>query len=307
MLHTRLRSSRSSSLLGTLALLGMSACVFDPAQVPSFDGEEASSGEASSDAASTSGGGEDAETSSTASVTSGASESASDASSGAPELDSGTGDDETDATGEPEDPCAGALQTFASEPGWTAVGLPVGDNDYGWSPSTAHAGGSLGEIGGTFQRSASSTSYFTVIEPQGAKDCIAAGGRLAVTRQDPDFDQGVRFGHLLPESGAFVGFSVNEGTEGAVRIFMHAGGLMTLAFEVDDPAVPRSWSYVYEPSTTTMTLELEGLGSVARVLTDEEAAAIADLQAFGLWTVAIDDESAPGVLELWIDEVVYTP
>lgn len=302
MLHTRLRSSRSLLLLGSLALLGTSACVFDPPRVPSYDGEEASSGEASS------GEREDTETSSAANTTSGASESEGDASSGTPELDSGTSDDGTDATGEPEDPCAGALETFASDPGWATVGLPLGGNDYGWSPSTAHAGGSLGELGGTFQRSASPTSYFTVIEPQGAMDCIAAGGRLAVTSQDPDFDQGVRLGHFLPESGSFVGFSVNEGVEGAVRIFMHAGGLMTLAFEVDDPAVPRSWSYVYEPSTTTMTLELEGLGSVARVLTEEEVAAIADLQAFGLWTVATGDEqSAPGMLELWIDEVAHTP
>jgi len=125
MLHTRLRSSRSLLLLGSLALLGTSACVFDPARVPSYDGEEASSGEASS------GERDGTETSSAASTTSGASESEGDASSGTPELDSGTSDDGTDATGEPEDPCAGARQTFASDPGWATVGLPVLTSDLG--------------------------------------------------------------------------------------------------------------------------------------------------------------------------------
>ena len=92
-----------------------------------------------------------------------------------------------------------------------------------------------------------------------------------------------------------------------VRIFVAAGGLSQLAFEVPDPEVPRAWSYAYDPLAASMTIDLEDFGSVSHDLTPEETAPIAELDAFGLHNVAAEVPAvAPGLLELWVDDATYT-
>jgi hypothetical protein len=204
------------------------------------------------------------------------------------------------------DPCGLELESFDADPGWVSSGLPDGGNVYGWSAPTSHAGGGLGEVGGTFQRSLGDSYYADAVGVLDATRCIAATGLLAVTRQDADYNDGAWIGHFAVDADALVGFVVYEHVEG-VRIFVNAGGLHELAFEVPDPDVPRAWSYAYDPIAATITLDLEGFGSVSHDLTPEEVEPIADLDAFGLRNApSSEPEIAPGLLELWIDDVDYT-
>ena len=215
----------------------------------------------------------------------------------------GGGSDSTTGT---LDPCQLALESFTEDPGWTSHALPDGGNDYGWSGVTDNAGGAIGEIGGTFQRSATESFYADAVGPLDATQCIAASGTFVVTRKDVDFNQGVRVGHFSVDADAFVGFAVMEDVVG-VRIFVGAGGVYELAFEVPDPEIPRAWSYAYDPAAATMTLDLEGFGSVTHDLTVEQLDPIADIDAFGFRNASHPQpEVAPGLLELWIDDANYT-
>jgi hypothetical protein len=221
---------------------------------------------------------------------------------------SSTGSDtssSSESTGTP-DPCQLELEAFTEDPGWSAHGVPDGGNVYGWSGLTDHAGGDVGEIGGTFQRSGSASYYADAVGPLDGTQCIAASGSLAVTRKDVDFNTGIRIGHFAVDGEGFVGLVVLEDVAG-VRIFVGAGGLYQLAFEVADPEVPRAWSYAYDPIAASMTIDLEDFGSVSHDLTPEEIAPIAEIDAFGLHNVAaVEPSVAPGLLELWIDDATYT-
>lgn len=214
----------------------------------------------------------------------------------------------TESTGV-ADPCQLALESFTEDPGWTSHALPDGGNDYGWSGVTDNAGGGIGEVGGTFQRSSTESFYADAVGPLDATQCIAASGTLAVPRKDVDFNHNVRVGHFSVDADpfvGFVGFAVMENVVG-VRVFVGAGGHYELAFEVPDPEVPRAWSYAYDPVAATMTLDLEGFGSVTHDLTAEEIATIADLDAFGFRNAPHEEPAvAPGLLELWIDDTSYT-
>lgn len=80
-------------------------------------------------------------------------------------------------------------EKFEVQPAWTGVNnqpqfppcLTV-DQDFGYSPKTSFAGGTLGEIGGKIWRAASIASYARAIAPKTFQDKLSASGRFAVTK-----------------------------------------------------------------------------------------------------------------------------
>jgi hypothetical protein len=203
--------------------------------------------------------------------------------------------------------CPSQPETFASHPGWLPKNLPDGKNDYGYSPGTSNTGGGAGEIGGRFQRSTHRTAYAHVIPPLNGASCLYASGRIAIPRVDDDFRSRVSFGHFDGLGGAHVGFDVANEENGNVRIFIMAGGLSELAFIVNDPATHRTWDYFWDPTTSTMTLTIDGLGTVTRPLSPGQAAAIQGLDRFGIRHDDHEDaDNHPGIMKLYLDEIDYT-
>jgi hypothetical protein len=265
--------------------------------------------------------GGDGSTSTTA-ITVGEASSTSESSSGEthPET-SGTEDDSTtstdDSTSSPlattstdtgtADPCAGELETFAVDPGWTAIGLPNGGNVYGWQNGAAHAGGDPGEIGGTLQRANARNAYADSIGVVGAGACIAARGRIAVPLVESEFNTYLEIGHFPLAGGAGVGLAIAEDNGERVRVYMVGGGTGEVEFLLEESATSREWSYVFDPATAMMTLTIEGYGSVSKPITPDQALAITGIDAFGIHQEAHDNASeSPGLLELYLDEVEYT-
>jgi hypothetical protein len=233
----------------------------------------------------------------------------------------GTADDSTagadDSTSSPfattttdtgtADPCTGELETFAVDPGWTAIGLPNGGNMYGWQNGAAHAGGDPGEIGGTLQRANSRNAYADSIGVVGAGACIAARGRIAVPLVESEFNTYLEIGHFPLAGGAGVGIAIAEDNGERVRVYMVGGGAGEVEFLLEESATSREWSYVFDPATAMMTLTIEGYGSVSKPVTPDQALAITGIDAFGIHQEAHDDASnSPGLLELYLDEIEYT-
>lgn len=220
---------------------------------------------------------------------------------------SSSGDDGTSGETGIADPCMGQLETFAVDPGWTPSGLPDGANVYGWISGSSHAGGDPGEIGGTFQRSGALNSFFDGVAPAGAEACINASGRLAIRNIEGNYNTSVLFGHFSTSGGGVVGMSIAEHDGATVRVFMRAGGFDELAFIVDASDVSREWSYAYDPTAATMTLAVEGYGSLSRPITAEQAMGIAALDAFGVLHTPNDSPGdSQGTIEMYFDEISYT-
>jgi hypothetical protein len=204
------------------------------------------------------------------------------------------------------DPCAGELETFAVDPGWTAIGLPNGGNMYGWQNGAAHAGGDPGEIGGTLQRANGRNAYADSIGVVDAGACIAARGRIAVPLIESEFNTYLEIGHFPLAGGAGVGIAIAEDNGERVRVYMVGGGAGEVEFLLEESATSREWSYVFDPATAMMTLTIEGYGSVSKPVTPDQLA-ITGIDAFGIHQEAHDNASdSPGLLELYLDEIEYT-
>jgi hypothetical protein len=221
--------------------------------------------------------------------------------------DEGGSTEGEDSTTGAADPCAGELETFAIDPGWTAIGFPDTGNEYGWVGGGTQAGGDPGEVGGTFQRSGGRTVFADAITPTIADACISARGRMVIARNESSFNSYIQFGHFALGGGIGAGFALAEGTDDTVRMFMFAGGADEVAFTIEDPGVAREWSYVYDPSTAMMTLTLEGYGSLSRPVAPQAAIACVGLDAFGIHHEPHDNAGdSPGQLEVYLDEIAYT-
>jgi hypothetical protein len=204
-------------------------------------------------------------------------------------------------------PCPTELESFATDPGWVAKNLPDGKNDYAWSPGTANAGGGAGEIGGRFQRSTHRSSLAHVIPAKDSTSCIYASGRIAIPRIDDDFRSRVSFGHFDGLEGAHVGFDVANEDGGGVRVILMAGGLSELAFILDAPEVARTWTYAWDPMLSTMTLTIDGIGTITRALAPSQSAAMQGLDRFGIRHQDHDTaDNNPGVMKVYLDEIDYT-
>jgi hypothetical protein len=156
-------------------------------------------------------------------------------------------------------------QDFRADPGWenmnnrvVADDGPVIKQDFGWRP-TSHAGGALGEIGGTVWRSRTPSWYGLKLKPLSLDDPLSAAGRLVLTRGADH--GGVYFGFFnstrqgwRPWSSVAVRVGeLRNRTTRATDVHIdymtgtwRAGGFQTAAIAADDR--PHSWRLKYDPA-----------------------------------------------------------
>jgi hypothetical protein len=203
-------------------------------------------------------------------------------------------------------PCGAVLETFAADPGWTSVGLPDGGSDFRWS-ATAYAGGDMGEIGGTLQRSGAMQSYADTTLAISTGDCVAASGVLVAPNEDDDYNSVIHFGHFSTTGGPLIGFSFAESDNATLRVYLEAGAVSQQVFVMDQIDMPRMWSYEYDPASGMMTLGMDGLGTEAIAVTPDDVAGMDAIDAFGLLKLPHDTpEQYPGLLRMYVDEIAYT-
>jgi hypothetical protein len=100
-------------------------------------------------------------------------------------------------------------ENFDGDPGWEEVGNRVvlehprtATQDFGFSPTTAFAGGKPGEIGGKVTRTSRLASYAAKIPTRTLNDAFTASGAFTFTETGP-------------AAGAFIGFFNDQQTETA--------------------------------------------------------------------------------------------
>ena len=216
-------------------------------------------------------------------------------------------------------------ENFDNDPGWTAFGLPVDDNDFGFRQSGI-AGGEPGEAGGFFSATDQLVWYGDdSIGVVTAEQVIAASGILNISRVDAHYNNNVFIGHFAADDVALsraIGFQIleepggNQGTNpSSFRIYykIDALGVDTMSegplFVITNTDETREWHYQYDPSDGdygSLTVSVSGNGgNTATVFLNElQRQALTSLDIFGM-AVAPQDQR-PQQLEMYIDNASYT-
>jgi hypothetical protein len=190
-----------------------------------------------------------------------------------------------------------------------------GAHDFGFSP-TSHAGGSPGEVGGTFWRSGKYAYYADTVGPLTLDDRLEASGKVVLKSGAPDSDMflgwfnsankddpPMQAGHFL---GVHVGgptrvghyFHPSLATARGTRSQAAAGPVLT-------PAKVSEWSLVYDPAAeggngaVTVTLDKE---TVTLPLKKGIKAEGARFDRFGLFTSNIGGQ----IVRIYLDDLKYT-
>lgn len=219
----------------------------------------------------------------------------------------------------------GRSQDFSQDPHWDASGNRVtyqatdvaGAHSFGFSP-THHAGGQLGEVGGTFWRTDNWGYYADKVGPLSFADRLEARGRVVCVVGGPDSDmcfgwfRSGNSGAAPNKAGNYLGIKVG----GPTRV----GHYFLPAFTVNEqvrglpdkgpvlrPGKTYEWSLVYDPAAN------DGQGSITATLGDESItlkvnqgkrfkAEEARLDRFGLFSIG------PGgqIAKLYLDDLEYT-
>jgi hypothetical protein len=217
----------------------------------------------------------------------------------------------------------GRGQDFSEDPKWDASRNRTtyqskdvaGAHDFGFSP-TDHAGGKVGEVGGTFWRSGKYAYYADRVGPLTLDDRLEASGKVVLKSGAPDSDMFLGWfnsankdqpptqaGHFL---GAHVGgptrvghyFHPSLATAKGTRSQAAAGPVLT-------PGKVHDWSLVYDPTAEggngaiTITLDKE---SVTLPLKKGIKAEGARFDRFGLFTSNIGGQ----IVRIYLDDLKYT-
>jgi hypothetical protein len=217
----------------------------------------------------------------------------------------------------------GRGQDFSQDPKWDASGNRTtyqskdigGAHDFGFSP-THHAGGKIGEVGGTFWRSGKYAYYADKVGPLSLDNRLEASGKVVLKSGAPDSDMFLGWfnsankdepptqaGHFL---GVHVGgptrvghyFHPSLATAKGTRSQAAAGPVLT-------PAKVYEWSLVYDPvagggnGAITVTLDKE---SVTLPLKKGIKAEGARFDRFGLFTSNIGGQ----IVRIYLDDLKYT-
>lgn len=217
----------------------------------------------------------------------------------------------------------GRAQDFSQDPKWDASGNRStykakdvgGAHDFGFSP-TNHAGGKVGEVGGTFWRSGKYAYYADKVGPLNLDDRLEASGKVVLKSGAPDSDMflgwfnsankdeaPIQAGHFL---GVHVGgptrvghyFHPSLATAKGTRSQAAGGPVLT-------PGKVYDWSLVYDPAAEggngaiTITLDRE---SVTLPLKLGIKAQGASFDRFGLFTSNIGGQ----VVRIYLDDLKYT-
>ena len=155
---------------------------------------------------------------------------------------------------------------FDTDPGWTASGLPVNDNDFGFRQSSI-AGGEPGEAGGFFSATDQLVWYGDDdIGNITGEQIISASGIMSIISVDAHLNNNIFIGHFNDEdsgSSGCIGFQILEEPSGnqkinpaSFRIFFKVCGgdpygvgspTEGLLFVISNLGESRNWSYHYDP------------------------------------------------------------
>lgn len=218
----------------------------------------------------------------------------------------------------------GKAADFSKEPaGWAGSNnraryedTQVGAQDFGYSPNTNLAGGSAGEIGGSFWRTEKPWGYYADrVGPLSLDDRMEASGRVILVAGGPDSDMylgwfdstqkeaPVHAGNFL---GVHVGGPTRVGhyfqpayaTAGGTRVYAQAGPVLT-------PGKAYEWTLKYDPATNdskgAIQLTLGG-ESVTLPLRPGHRKGGAHFDHFGLFS------AGPGgqMVRMYVDDLKYT-
>ena len=208
-------------------------------------------------------------------------------------------------------------ENFDVDPGWTVVGSGENGNNFGYQ-SSKNAGGSAGEGGGRFTRSAFVKYYadtnlggtLTLDQP------FSASGRFDYTVQSTaDFGFTNMLGHFSTSGFGRVGIGVNyDGKKfywTPIIVFDDFKHVSTsTAFTKIIPDVNRTWSYDWDPDGGagfgSLTTILDGVTHTID-LTTEQRAKGATMDAFGFAGLAGSFGSNPSqYADIYFDDVTYS-
>jgi hypothetical protein len=224
---------------------------------------------------------------------------------------------------------------FSNDPGWTGLNNATGGNHFGWSPSTNHAGGALGEVGGAFARCHSERSYGDTALSQTftLRDTISASGSfrcLDFETMDGQFFVGHYSSSAAGSVREFIGMEFMEGGLGGIRVRVR----MNLREGNPSIGATSSWidlnarenyhfEYIYDPTyeadgshngpegKVTLRVHSEGFlvnQTVAEVLegSHRDFYAVFDAFGMGIATAAVSGDDATKTVRAFIDNVSYS-
>ena len=125
------------------------------------------------------------------------------------------------------------VQTFTSNPSWSATGNATNGNNYTWSSGTSNANGATGEAGGTFARNTAESSFgdtnLADLNGAGAEkldltNTISASGLFDVLNitTSPAYNGEMFIGHYSSSTSAsrreLIGMEIVEQEASSVRI-----------------------------------------------------------------------------------------
>ena len=214
--------------------------------------------------------------------------------------------------------------TFRTVPAWTGSANTVNGNNYGYSASTNHAGGTIGEIGGTFARN-DDESYYADTNLQRKltlDDVIEASGKLTIFGQN-NTDGEWFLGHLSSNTAdkSIMGIQFAEHSSTSVRFRARMGhpgfGGADGAYYILPNGV-YNFEYSYDPKGGVKSYGgVRGLLTI-RIYNDTyDQTATADLfydrcdhatfDAFGIGIRGeLSDDVAGATVKMFLDEVNYT-
>jgi hypothetical protein len=215
-------------------------------------------------------------------------------------------------------------EDFSDDPGWLGVGNrvafedreQVGAHDFGFSPTTSHAGGAPGEVGGGLWRSGAFGFYADRVGPLNLEQRLEAHGKVSLVAAGPDSDMSLGwFNSVARVNGPadardFVGVHVGGPTRIGhyfIPAIMTAKGTMGKVDHgpVLTPGKSFDWSLVYDPAANSGAGAIRvtlGTESVTLALKPGQKTEGARLDRFGLFTSTAGGQ----MVKIYLDDLTYT-
>jgi hypothetical protein len=217
----------------------------------------------------------------------------------------------------------GRSQDFSEDPKWDSSGNHAtyrtkdvaGAHDFGFSP-TNHAGGKVGELGGTFWRAGKYAYYADRVGPLNLDDRLEASGKVVLKSGAPDSDMFLGWFNSAnkdeppTKAGHFLGihaggptrvghyFQPSLATANGTKAQAKSGPVLT-------PGRVSEWSFVYDPTAEggdgAMTVTLDN-DTVTLSLRKGIKAQGARFDRFGVFTPSNGGQ----IVRIYFDDMKYT-
>ncbi len=216
---------------------------------------------------------------------------------------------------------------FATNPGYSGSNRTSLGNNFGWQPASSQAGGTLGEIGGTFAR-ATSDAYFGdtfLTQSFNLSNTITGSGKFDLLNITSGWagsgNSGLFIGHysINATNNEFIGLELKNDS-GGLTTQMQArarlqlpGGAGTAFSSWVNVTVNgnHTFSYTYNPSLGTngrLTLQIDALSPLTVDLSAADRTSGSSFNGFGLgYTSNLNSENAPAkTAQVFLDDLQYS-